>query len=144
MSVQKACFLWMLLGGTVLLAQQTPWKAPTESSLTKIPVRYVYNEARARNLFQAQCSMCHGKSGKGDGPLSIAYKVADLATPLVQAQTNGALLWKIKQGRTPMPAFGHSLREEELWDMVCLIRTFDSESSNHTFPPDSLTKNTQN
>jgi cytochrome c oxidase cbb3-type subunit 3 len=53
-----------------------------------------------------QCSSCHGKRGKGDGPSSAMIKARDLSNAEWQASvTDEAMATVIRQGREKMPAF---------------------------------------
>jgi mono/diheme cytochrome c family protein len=60
---------------------------------------------RGQALFQRECEQCHGKAGHGDGPQahSLQPRPADLASERVQSQSDGALFWKITEGRGMMP-----------------------------------------
>ncbi|WP_178139381.1 c-type cytochrome [Rhodothermus profundi] len=76
-------------------------------------------------IYQQQCAVCHGPRGRGDGPAGMALnpRPADLTSKAVQAQTDGALFWKISEGRGAMPAFKGMLSEAERWQVVTYVRT---------------------
>src|SRR5438270_9111433 len=69
--------------------------------------------------------LCHGPDGRGDGPAaaSLAVKPPDLAEHFFHHR-EGDILWKLKHGApdTPMPAFGGRLSEEQLWELITLLR----------------------
>ncbi|MBK7240947.1 MAG: cytochrome c [Flavobacteriales bacterium] len=71
------------------------------------------------------CWTCHGMIGKGDGPNAEALKVhpADLGSPSVQAQTNGAIYWKITHGRGEMASYEQVISREQRWAVVHYLRT---------------------
>lgn len=53
-----------------------------------------------------QCSTCHGKRGRGDGPQSVMVKARDLSSPEWQASVTDEQLTKvIREGKDKMPAF---------------------------------------
>ena len=54
--------------------------------------------------------MCHGTSGKGDGPAGVNLdpKPKDHTSPVVQNQSDGALFWKITTGKLPMASYEKS------------------------------------
>jgi len=52
----------------------------------------------------------------------LEKKPADLSTK-VKAQTDGALFWKISEGRSPMVSW-KSLSETQRWELVNYIKTF--------------------
>jgi copper transport protein len=81
--------------------------------------------ARGRALFQEDCAVCHGAQGRGDGPAAagMARKPDDLsriAPPPVFP--DGVVAYRIRNGEGLMPAFGKTLREEQVWDLLNFIR----------------------
>lgn len=113
----------MLLSWTVV---NEPWKAPTEADKLSNPLA---NDPKAmtkgRKLFDAYCWVCHGATGKGDGPSAAALKVrpAALHSALVQSQTDGAIFWKVTNGRGEMAPYVHSLSDAQRWALVSYIRS---------------------
>ena len=81
----------------------------------------VVNKGRA--LFLRDCEQCHGKAGHGDGPQasSLQPRPADLASARVQSQTDGALFWKMTEGRGMMPRA--TLGESDKWAVIDYLRT---------------------
>lgn len=81
--------------------------------------------AQGRELFAANCAICHGDSGRGDGAEAASLPVApaDL-TMHGSMHTPGDLWWMIAHGMpgTPMPAFSPRLRDTEIWQLVQYVR----------------------
>jgi putative copper resistance protein D len=81
-------------------------------------------------LYQANCAVCHGAGGAGDGRggLRLARPPADLRAPHTAQHTAGDLFWWIGHGipRSGMPPFGDRLSEEERWDLVNFLRALSS------------------
>lgn len=126
---------------TNLTAAPEPWNAPASASLEKNP--FAGNAAAAshgKTLYQAVCFVCHGKSGKGDGPAGLALNVlpGDLTSAKVQSQSDGALLWKITNGRAPMPPFAAAYGKEDLWKLVSYMRTLSPGGAPPAGPPTSV------
>ena len=101
------------------------WIAPTEANKIKNPM--VGNTAatlEGKKLFAAMCEICHGKKGKGDGLAGINLKPrpTNLLSSAVQQQTDGAIYWKITEGRSPMASYKTALNEEQRWQLVNYIR----------------------
>jgi mono/diheme cytochrome c family protein len=105
---------------------------PEEAAAVPNPIE-ANNESIARGgeLFATNCAICHGESGEGDGPAAteLEKKPADLHEAHVQELSDGALFYIISHGKpdTPMPAWGNVLKEEERWQVINFLRTFNDE-----------------
>ncbi len=83
--------------------------------------------ARGREDFSHYCMVCHGLDGQNTGvPFAAAMSppVPSLASPEVQAYTDGQLHWVIRNGIFPsgMPASRDILNDEEIWRIVLYLR----------------------
>ena len=81
--------------------------------------------AMGSKVFTSLCWTCHGLEGRGDGPNAAVLKVkpADLGSSAVQAQSTGALYWKITHGRGEMASYEQVLGREDRWALAHYIRT---------------------
>lgn len=114
-----------LLGMVPTLAQDVRphdrdphWAAPAKDAGRSNPLaNHLEAAAGGRKLFQQRCATCHGGDGRGSA------KAPDLTQPDVQAQSDGALYWKIGTGNTHsgMPAFSF-LPEPRRWQLVLHLR----------------------
>jgi mono/diheme cytochrome c family protein len=115
-----------LLGLTAVpaLAGEQPWTVPAAERQKKNPIARAAGVQEGKKIFEANCSMCHGPTGKGDGPVGAALtpKPEDLTSREVRAQTDGALYWKISTGRGAMPSW-QTLPEKDRWSVVNYIRS---------------------
>ncbi|MFI5311956.1 MAG: c-type cytochrome [Gemmatimonadales bacterium] len=101
-----------------------PWVAPERATHKANPVPATTDAVKkGQMLFHRDCEQCHGKAGHGDGPQSSSLnpKPADLASARVQTQADGAIFWKISEGRGVMPRA--TLGESEKWAVIDYIRT---------------------
>lgn len=104
----------------------TDWIAPKEADQIENPLKGNVDATKAgKKLYQQQCVVCHGDSGKGDGVAGLALnpKPASFKSEEVQNETDGAIFWKITTGRPPMAAYKDLLTEEQRWQLVNYIRT---------------------
>jgi mono/diheme cytochrome c family protein len=111
---------------TLVLAQGSDWKAPPSSANRPNPVPInAYTLGAGQKLYVSNCLTCHGPSGRGDGPggAALEKKPADLSS-LVKGQSDGALFWKISEGRSPMVSWKGSLTETQRWELVNYIKSF--------------------
>jgi mono/diheme cytochrome c family protein len=86
-----------------------------------------------KDLYEGKgaCVLCHGLSGKGDGPATHMHAPnppRDFTNcPVQMDRDDGEFFWIIKYGSpgTGMPALiPHHLSEEEGWKVVAYIRAF--------------------
>lgn len=77
--------------------------------------------------FQANCVVCHGASGRGDGPMAQTLNPppADLTASHVDAHTDGDMFGWIENGYpgSAMPGFSDQLSETEIWQLVNYVRS---------------------
>jgi len=95
--------------------------------------------AAGASLYRANCTVCHGTTGAGDGPggRGLPRPPADLRAPHTAQHTAGDLFWWITHGipRSGMPPFGGSLAEEQRWDVVNFLRALASGYAARTMGP---------
>jgi len=117
---------------------QSTWVAPDSANSVENPIAE-NDEAliSGKTAFEAICFVCHGNQGKGDGlnAPNLERPPADLTAATVQAQSDGALFWKISEGNPPMLSFRNSLSEERRWQLVHYIRELA-----RLYPPEVATE----
>jgi cytochrome c6 len=74
-------------------------------------------------LFKTKCAMCHGPDGKAQTGIGKAEKIPDLASPEVQKLSDDELGAIITSGKGKMPAYGKTLKPDQIKDLVSYIRT---------------------
>ena len=101
------------------------WVAPKEANTVKNPLQgNSIATTDGKKLFTKMCVICHGNKGKGDGVAGMALKPrpTNLTSSAVQQQSDGAIYWKITEGRAPMAAYKAILSEGQRWQLVNYIR----------------------
>lgn len=77
--------------------------------------------------FNGDCAFCHGQDGKTPTDVGQAMypRVPSLASAEVQQWSDAELFWIIKNGNryTGMGAFGKSLTDDQIWDLVRYVRS---------------------
>ncbi|MGH2559153.1 MAG: CopD family protein, partial [Thermomicrobiales bacterium] len=98
---------------------------------------------RGEALFQANCASCHGAFGKGDGPAATDLNPppADLTSPLHRSHRPEDLALWVTNGvpGTAMPAFGDTLTQPEISDVVAYVQSLSMPSTDQassTITPD--------
>jgi mono/diheme cytochrome c family protein len=105
---------------------QNTWTAPAKFKEMKNPVKAdAASVKKGKELFEANCAMCHGKTGVGDGPMAakLKPKPAALNKKTLEARTDGELFWKISEGPPPMPQFKATIADKDRWSIVNYIRS---------------------
>ena len=103
------------------------WQAPADAAAVVSPVKDNPNAAGiGKVLYLQKCVDCHGKAGEGNGWMSkgLLRPPTNLASKVVQANTDGELFWKITNGKSPMPAHRVRFTDEERWYIISYLRTF--------------------
>jgi len=116
------------------------WEAPAEADNLKNPIE-VNKETltEGSNLYKINCRSCHGRLGDGKGveAADLSTVVTDFTISDFLKQTDGAIFWKISEGRImkeknaqgkdDMVGFKDDLEEGEIWLLVNYIKTFSQE-----------------
>jgi mono/diheme cytochrome c family protein len=122
--------------GVALGAQQPPEKKPTVKSTTAQQTKTL----EGADTYASYCAVCHGKSGKGDGPAAPALKapLSDLTT--IAQRHNGAFPRKdveetitgvhrpVAHGTVDMPMWGpafHKLASGTEFDTLRMHNLLD-------------------
>ena len=107
------------------------WKAPATADASKNP--FAGNApatVEGKKIYTTYCVACHGDKGKGDGVAAagLQKQPADHTSAAVQSQSDGAIFWKLTEGRNPMPSYKAMLTETQRWQLVNYIRTLAKPS----------------
>ena len=116
--VVLAVCMGALVFGSQVRERDATWIAPADTAEKGNPLAGRTDAvAGGRKVYQQRCATCHGNDGHG------SEKAPDLTQPAVQAQSDGALFWKISGGNTRlgMPSFSF-LPEQQRWQLVLHIR----------------------
>jgi mono/diheme cytochrome c family protein len=87
---------------------------------------------RGEQLFYNLCFICHGKEGKGDGPIiKKGFYPVDLTSPATQSRTDGYIYAYIRYGgKVMMPSYRENVSPEEAWDVVNYVRKLQGKLGN--------------
>jgi mono/diheme cytochrome c family protein len=113
---------------SLLTAQDGTWVAPASADQINNPFAGNTDAIKAgKKLYNQNCSICHGAKGRGDGMAGMALKPrpADFTKDIVKNQTDGAIFWKITEGKAPMAAYKTTFSEEQRWQLVNYLRELE-------------------
>lgn len=107
----------------LLLFLAVPFVAPAQDRV----------DAKAgKTKYNLYCLGCHGTGGRGDGPVasSLNPKPQDLSKAGYMSLLSDQYLFNVIKGggsgvnKSPlMPAWGHALKDKEIWNLVTYIRS---------------------
>jgi cytochrome c6 len=98
--------------GAMMFLLSLSWTAPAQGQ----------GGDKSASTFKAKCAVCHGAGGKGDSPAGKSLGAADL-TKVAAGKSPAELKAVIQNGRGKMPAYGKSLKPEEIDAMVAYIKS---------------------
>ena len=76
----------------------------------------------AAATYKAKCAGCHGSDGKGATAPGKALGVHDFASDEVTKMSDDDLIKIVTTGKNKMPAYGKSLKDSEIKDLVAYVR----------------------
>ena len=91
--------------------------------------------AKGKDIFMADCAICHGAAGMGNGPggASLTPKPANFTTPIHGALPDGYWFWRVSEGGqvppfsasgSAMPPWKTALNEQQRWLVILYEHTF--------------------
>ncbi len=116
--------------GTVALGSEPPMTLEMADRVLQIPLPATPENIEAgRKLYATYCAVCHGSSGKGDGPVAGgALAPANLTSPLIQQKSDGHFEGVMRNGIRTMPQYHEALSWQERWQVVLYVRTLVQKS----------------
>lgn len=119
---KKILALTFIFSSLLLLAttQFPPWDVPAEANDVENPtIADKKTLEEGKEFYDLNCKACHGEKGLGDGVIPSG----DFTSKVFTDQTDGAIFYKLKEGRGQMPSF-KTMPETDLWHVIHYIRTF--------------------
>lgn len=112
---------------TAFVQPAKPWIVPDKYVKVVNPQKSDQKSYKeGKELYAKHCQSCHGKTGLGDGSKAAQLKSepGNFSLASFQKQTDGALFYKITEGRDDMPSFKKKLDDaDEMWELINYIRT---------------------
>ncbi len=86
--------------------------------------------AVGKKFFETNCAVCHGYSGKGDGPISSKYptKIPALVSDKVRNWKDGSIYHVITMGQGQMGPYASHVPQKYRWQVVNYIRKIQQET----------------
>ena len=77
-----------------------------------------------KRIYTAECQVCHGKYGNAETDIaaSLKQKPKNFTKEDFLKQSDGAIFWKLSEGRGLMQPFKTMLSDEEIWSVVMYVK----------------------
>jgi len=114
----RAAWMGGLIVSGSLLYWAAAWQKPGPQSPETV---HLIDSIQGPALFNAYCAVCHGKDGKGAGPMAGLLKVKPADLTRIALRNGGkfpmARVQRIISGEDPLPA-SHGPREMPVWGPI--------------------------
>ena len=117
--------LFLVLISARLSAQE--WVVPAENGVKLSP--FAFNDSTRKagaELYLTNCKSCHGDPGKNN-VINLVPPPPDVASVKMQSNTDGALHFKLVEGRGTMPSFKNTISSTDLWRVISYIRSYNGK-----------------
>ena len=126
--MRNKTILFALLNLVTLVGiAQTPWEVPADRNAKLSTAAFTeQNQTSGRDLYQTNCKSCHGDPGKNN-PIKLVPQPPDPSSTQMQQNSDGALHFKISEGRGPMPSFKNVLSSVDIWNVIAFLRSSNKD-----------------
>lgn len=105
------------------------WIVPAENGAKLSPFAFSDSTRKAGgDLYNLNCKSCHGDPGKNNA-VKLVPPPPDPVSIQMQKNTDGAIFYKVSEGRVLMPSFKNTLSTADLWRIISFIRGFNDKYS---------------
>lgn len=117
----------LLLFVPLVMMAQSDWMVSEDKQNDKNPIAFSNESVKAGKIvYTTNCKSCHGDPTKDNG-LPLVPKPTDLGLQaFLDKNTDGSIFHKVTEGKAVMPPFGSILSEDDRWNVVNYIRSFDA------------------
>jgi cytochrome c6 len=98
-------------------------KVAAVAALSVLFVSQANGDDKSASLYKTKCAVCHGATGKGDSPAGKNMGVLSFSDPKVAGKSDAELKDVIDKGKGKMPAYGKSLKPDDIQAVVAYIRS---------------------
>ncbi len=117
---------YIVAGLFLMLAQGTAQKQAPQTSQEK----QLLDSFKGPELYKAYCATCHGKDGKGGGPMAASLRIMPADLTGISARNGGTfpflVVQKIISGEQQRPAT-HGTREMPVWGPIFSEVSWDQD-----------------
>ncbi|WP_420319129.1 c-type cytochrome [Ekhidna sp.] len=122
-------FCAFILCQSTLMAQTSsqvvPWIAAPEADKLVNPIKDKEAALKlGKEIYTDECVVCHGTYGNAETNIAktLEQKPKNFTKKDFMQQSDGAIFWKLSEGRGLMQPFKTMLTEEEIWSVVVYVK----------------------
>jgi len=123
---KRYLFLFFIVLISLRLSAQE-WVVPAEKAAKLSP--FAFNDSTRKagaELYILNCKSCHGDPGKNN-VINLVPPPPDPASVKMQSNTDGAIFFKIVNGRGQMLSFKDRFSLTDIWRVISYIRSFNDK-----------------
>lgn len=121
----RSAFLILALISIGLRAGAQTWEVPEDKISRVSPFKFSNETAKkGEAVFIKNCTSCHGMPTKRNFA-NLVPSPGDPASDKFQKQPDGAIFYKITTGKGLMPQFKDIVSEEDVWNIISYVRSFN-------------------
>jgi len=110
-----------------IVSAQVPWDVPADRNVKLSSTTFTeQNRITGGELYQTNCKSCHGDPGKNN-VIKLVPIPPDPVSEQMQQNSDGALHFKISEGRVTMPSFKNILSSADIWNVIAYLRGFNKD-----------------
>ncbi len=103
------------------------WTVPADEAGKLSPFAFSDSTRQAGGvLYNTNCKSCHGDPGKNN-VVKLVPLPPDPASDQMQKNSDGAIHYKLTNGRGLMPSFKNTLTMTDTWKIISFIRSFNEK-----------------
>ena len=104
------------------------WDIPADKKAKNSYIPFTAATAKTGEaVYTKNCMSCHGNPTKGNSLKSLKPIPPDLSGAVTQKRTDGDLFYILNVGRLIMPSFKNVLTDDQRWELIAYIRSFNKQ-----------------
>ncbi len=117
-------FFFAALAFCHLDAQET-WVVPADQAVKLSPFEFSAESQKAGSeIYSINCASCHGAPGKANA-VALVPPPGDPAAEKFQANSDGDMYYKLREGKGAMPSFKNTLSPDQIWNVISYLRSYN-------------------
>ena len=119
------CLFLLIISANESFTQTTA--IPPDAKSRTAPFVFTPESVKAgEQIFNTNCKSCHGDPGKDNYVKLVSFTI-DPASAEYQKFSDGEMFFVLSNGKNLMPTFANTLNEEQRWQVISFVRSFNKD-----------------